>query len=71
MAVVCWYLTMNHCSINSKTVWKTDQNLRDREPREGWSERLNWDAILATVAIFSISAAGWSAIAAAIFHLAR
>ncbi|MEY2414306.1 MAG: hypothetical protein QOD84_2912, partial [Acidobacteriaceae bacterium] len=46
MVVVCWYLTMNHCSLNSKPVWKADQSLRDREPREGWNERLNLDAIL-------------------------
>ncbi|MEY2411801.1 MAG: hypothetical protein QOD84_407 [Acidobacteriaceae bacterium] len=60
---------MNDCSINSKRGWTREHNFRGRKLGESWAERLNWDAILATVAICSISAASWSAIAAAISHL--
>jgi hypothetical protein len=62
---------MKDCSINSKRGWTPEPNFRGRKLRDSWTERLNWDAILATVAICSISAASWSAIGAAISHLAH
>ncbi|MEP6644136.1 MAG: hypothetical protein ABJA69_06545 [Acidobacteriaceae bacterium] len=56
-------------SSNPERVWKTD-HFRAPHARS-WSDRLNWDMILATVAIVAISAAGWSAIGAAISHFVQ